>query len=60
MMNIPKPFEIPEMPVCRGTITEWYCCRKCGQKLFKIYPGAKARGILMKCKRCKEIIEITI
>lgn len=40
--------------------SEWYCCRKCGQRLFKIIPGARANGIMYKCKRCREIIEIRI
>ena len=58
-MNVPEKIMVPDMPVVRRD-PEWYCCKKCGQKLFKVYPGAKANGILMKCKRCKEIIEITI
>lgn len=45
-------------PVIRND-PEWYCC-KCGQKLFKIRPGAVVRGVQIKCKRCKEIINITI
>lgn len=39
---------------------EWFFCSNCGRKLFKIYPNARAEGILFKCKGCKEIIEIKI
>lgn len=45
--------------VQRSQDPQWYCC-KCGQKLFKIRPGAVVRGVQIKCKRCKEIINITI
>lgn len=53
-----KQFETPEATSARPP-SKWYYCR-CGQKLFKIYPNAKAKGILLKCKRCKEIMEIQI
>lgn len=46
-------------PLPQAPAQEWYCC-KCGQKLFKIRPGAVVRGVQIKCKRCKEIINITI
>lgn len=39
---------------------QWYCCPVCGQKLFKIAPGAFAKGILMLCRKCKNEIEVNI
>ncbi len=38
----------------------WYCCPKCGQKLFKVNPNAVVLGIEYKCKKCKEILKIHI
>lgn len=38
----------------------WYCCPHCGQKQFKVTPNAKASGIELKCKKCKEIIKVKI
>lgn len=51
--------ETPEYTTVRPP-RDWYCCEKCGQKLFKVLPGAEAKGILIKCKKCREIIEINI
>lgn len=39
---------------------EWYCCPECGQKILKIRRDARARGLLIKCKRCRKIIEIRV
>ena len=58
-----KPTRYPKMPpmppVKKSPDPEWYCC-SCGQKFFKIRPGAVVKGVQIKCKRCKEIINITI
>lgn len=55
-----QPTRYPRRPmVKKPPDPEWYCC-KCGQKLFKIRPGAVVRGVQIKCKRCKEIINIEI
>lgn len=48
------------IPPLVRTDPRWYKCPECGQNLFKIYPGSSCRGILYKCKRCKQILEITI
>lgn len=56
---IKQPTIPPMPPVRKSPDHQWYCC-KCGQKLFKIRPGAVVRGVQIKCKRCKEIINITI
>lgn len=39
-------------------INGWYCCPKCKQKLFKVSNDFVARGIQLKCKKCKTIINI--
>lgn len=38
----------------------WYCCPKCGQKLFKVLPGGKAEKIEIKCKNCKQITIVEV
>lgn len=38
----------------------WYKCPKCGQKLFQILPGAVVRGVQIKCKSCKSIVNVNI
>lgn len=38
----------------------WYCCPRCNQKLFKCAPGARARGIQIKCKKCRNIINVSL
>lgn len=39
---------------------EWYVCPHCGQKLFKLLPGAVVKGLLIKCKKCKEIVAVSL
>jgi transcription elongation factor Elf1 len=39
---------------------EWFKCPICGQKILKISHNAQAQGIYIKCKKCKNIIEITV
>lgn len=36
----------------------WYKCPYCGQKLFMIKPKAIVKGIQIKCKKCRRIIDI--
>lgn len=38
----------------------WYRCPVCGQKILKIKENAKASKLYIKCKRCKNEIEINI
>lgn len=38
----------------------WYVCPKCGQKLFQIAPGAVIRGVEIKCKKCKNVIKVSL
>ena len=33
----------------------WALCPKCWGKLCRVPPGAKARGVLLWCKRDKEV-----
>lgn len=39
---------------------DWYKCPECGQKLFKIAPGAVIKGVEMKCKQCRKIINVSL
>ena len=36
----------------------WYNCPVCGQKLLKINPEKKIEGVYIKCKRCRQEVEI--
>lgn len=36
----------------------WYCCPECGQKLFKVKEEFYIKGIEIKCKKCKSLINI--
>ena len=47
-------------PTVQRSDPQWYCCKECGQKFFKIRAGAVVKGVQIKCKRCKSIIEINI
>ena len=38
----------------------WYLCPECGQKLFMIAPGAIIKGLQIKCKKCKKIINVSL
>ncbi len=64
---MPKQLTVPEMPTAkppgtteRGTGIIWYCCPVCGQKIFKIKKDAKACGIEVKCKKCRNIINVSL
>ena len=37
----------------------WYNCPNCGQKLFMIKPDAVIKGVQMKCKKCRKIINLS-
>lgn len=38
----------------------WYVCPICGKKLIRFRPGGSAQGIFLRCKHCKNEIEIKI
>lgn len=48
--------KIKEIPIKK----EWYRCPYCGTKLFVYDNTAKASGIFMKCRTCKNEIEVKI
>lgn len=37
---------------------EWYNCPVCGQKLLKINPSKKIEGVYIKCKKCRQEVEV--
>lgn len=37
---------------------QWYYCNICGQKLLQIDPAVKISGVYIKCKRCRQEVEI--
>ena len=39
---------------------KWYKCPNCQKNLFVIKDGAVVKGIQMKCKQCKKIIDVKI
>lgn len=39
---------------------KWYRCPQCGKKLVVYQEGASCKGIFVRCKECKSIIEIRI
>lgn len=39
---------------------EWYYCPFCGQKLFMISDTGIIKGMQIKCKKCKRIINVEI
>lgn len=39
---------------------KWYKCPICGQKILKYEENAKSEKVYIKCKKCKNIIEIKI
>lgn len=41
-------------------INGWYCCPDCGQRLFKVSDGAVCKGVQVKCKKCKKIIDVSL
>lgn len=38
----------------------WYRCPYCGQRLFLYDNQAKAKGIYVKCKSCRQTVEVKI
>lgn len=38
----------------------WVRCPKCRTKLFILNAGGISKGIIIKCKRCKNILEVNI
>lgn len=41
-------------------VDKWYKCPVCGQKILKISKLAQSKGLYIKCKKCKNEIEIKI
>lgn len=41
-------------------LDRWYKCPICGQKILKISEIAQSKGLYIKCKKCKNEIEIKI
>ena len=39
---------------------KWYCCPDCGQKLFVVNDDAVIKGMAIKCKKCKNIINVSL
>ena len=39
---------------------KWYQCPHCGQKLFMIEPNAVIKGMQIKCKKCKNLINVSL
>ena len=37
---------------------QWYYCPVCGQKLLMVEPSKKFEGVYIKCKRCRQEVEI--
>lgn len=59
-MRLPNDVVIPEKPVRLEQVESWFLCPRCRTKLLKIKPNAKANGIIVKCKRCKKEIELSL
>lgn len=38
----------------------WYRCDVCGQKILMYENNSISKGIYIKCKKCKEIVEIVV
>ncbi|MBQ1438019.1 MAG: hypothetical protein IIZ07_08825 [Ruminococcus sp.] len=38
----------------------WYQCPNCRQRLFKVETTASIRGVEMKCKKCRQIIKVSL
>lgn len=39
---------------------EWFLCQHCGQKLFRVRKDAVISGLQIKCKKCKQIIDVSL
>lgn len=48
--------KLPRIPTKR----EWLTCRVCGQKLAIVDDTAECHGVFIKCKNCKNEIELRI
>ena len=59
-MRLPNDAVIPEKPVRLEQVESWFLCPRCRQRLFKMQPGAVVRGIQIKCKKCKKIIDLSL
>lgn len=43
-----------------GQELRWWRCPSCGVNLFKIRQDAQIRGMQIKCKMCKKIINVSL
>lgn len=59
-MRLPNDVVIPEKPVRLEQVESWFLCPVCRMKLFKMIPGAKAQGIIIKCKKCRNNINVSL
>lgn len=39
---------------------KWYRCPHCGKKLVIYHVGAACEGVYIRCKECRQIVEIKI
>lgn len=39
---------------------DWYLCPECGQKLFMIAHDAVIKGLQIKCKKCRKLINVSL
>lgn len=39
---------------------KWYFCPYCGAKQFLMRDGAVVKGIQIKCRQCRKLIEVTV
>ena len=39
---------------------KWYRCPHCGKKLVIYHVGAACKGVYIRCKECRQIVEIKI
>ena len=39
---------------------KWYICPYCGQKLFMVKLDAVIQGLQIKCKKCKQIVNVSL
>lgn len=42
------------------TLKEWVICGNCGCKLFKVFSGATAKHLEIKCHQCKSLNSVEI
>lgn len=38
----------------------WFRCPSCGQKLFMVRDDASIKGMQIKCRSCKKLINVSL